>query len=179
MEEGVWGVSALFPNLVVGFLSGGIAGALVGYVLQRLGRVSCVVSEWSTSEEARRLEVSLFLDFFNTRAVDTGIRGLCLLYRGADGEPVGASPLFTNKGRSHDEKNRVASINLPANSLTSMKLYGSGNEKLARHVAGGGRVDVFGYFPNKKDFSHPIDQKLDSWNPAVPMEVRATRQPGT
>jgi hypothetical protein len=46
VEEGVRQVSTLLANLAVGFLSGGIGGALVGFLLQRVGRVSCVVSEW-------------------------------------------------------------------------------------------------------------------------------------
>jgi hypothetical protein len=81
VEAVVRRLSTLLANLVVGFLSGGLAGALVGYVLQRVGRVSCVVSEWETEffegfrerkrtspEEAGYFEFGIFLDFFNTKA---------------------------------------------------------------------------------------------------------------
>jgi hypothetical protein len=73
-------VSTLLANLAVAFLSGGIAGALVGYLLQGVGRVSCVVSEWErhffrgrqgkqriSPEEAHYFEFGVLLDFFNTQ----------------------------------------------------------------------------------------------------------------
>jgi hypothetical protein len=184
--------STLLANLAVGFLSGGLAGALVGYVLQRVGRVSCVVSEWETEffegfrekkraspEEAGYFEFGIFLDFFNTKAIDTGIRGLCVLARSEDGEVIGASDLRTSKGaRAMSDSGRVTSVSLPANSLTSMKVFGSGNKVLARHVVKGGRIEVFGYFPNKKEFSQPIDPRRDSWSPIAPLDVRERGRDG-
>jgi hypothetical protein len=183
-------MSVLVANLFIGFLSGGIAGALVGYVLQRLGRVTCIVSEWEpeyfeefsekkqcSPEEARYFEFGIFLDFFNTKAVDTGIRGLCVLFRSDDRKVIGASPLYKSKGGAFSDSERVPSVSLEANSLTSMKLYGSGNETLTRHVVKGGRIEVFGYYPNKKEFSHAIDPRRDGWPPVVPVDVRASRDP--
>jgi hypothetical protein len=191
VEAGVRRLSTLLANLAVGFLSGGIAGALVGYVLQHVGRVSWIVSEWepeffegfrekkrTSPEQAGYFEFRIFLDFFNTKAVNTSIRGLCVLFRSEDGEAIGVSSLRTSKDAlALSDTGRVPSVSLAANSLTSMKVVGSGNKVLARHVAKGGRIEVFGYFPNKKEFSKPIDPRRDSWSPIVPMDLRASQGP--
>lgn len=190
-------MSALAANLVVGFLSGGIAGALVGYVLRRLGRVTCVVSEWRPEyfrdkqasegnraekerckpEEADFYQFSVLLDFFNTKDVDTALRGLCVAYALEDGERIGVSPLFTSKraARAYKEDDRVTTINLPPNSLVSKKLYGLGNATMTKHVAEKGRIEVFGYYPNKKEFRHRIEPGRDGWSPVAPLDMREAR----
>lgn len=175
-----------------------MAGALVSHFLRHIGRVSCVVSEWEVEYQQRvtdekgllkwttcsraeaneaqfiQARISCVLDFVNTKSVDTSVRGLCIAFRKDNGDFLAVTTPFvpTEHYAGNRNTNRITSVSLPSGSLTSLKVSSSASDSGTRHMINGGRMDVFGYLPNKKTFHHQIDPNRDSFSPVAPLSVR-------
>jgi hypothetical protein len=77
-------VTSILPGMVVGFLSGGVGGALVAYWLRRKGNIRCIVPRVTTRIDSSpgatgaTMKVTFTLRFYNEREVGTSLGPLSL-----------------------------------------------------------------------------------------------------
>jgi hypothetical protein len=157
----------LLVSLFVGFLSGGVGGAIAAFLLRRIGKVDCDLAGWRRSAIAPpSVSYSFTAKFFNHREVPTALWNLRVALYTRGGRKVGGDfiPTFL-------PTNKVQELDLPPGVTVKQQLTIEGDADNLGTWCEDPSVDVKleGTYTGGNPFAQRVKRETPS--PGVPPEV--------